>query len=52
MNTERKRNGRPYWVPEAIAAWAEKEASKQCRATGKPVRWTDVIRQVLEEKAK
>lgn len=41
-----------FRVPDKVRAWAEKEAAKQCRTTGKPVRWSDVVRQVLEERCK
>lgn len=43
--------GQNYRVPAHIVAWAKREATKRCKATGKPVNWSHIIREVLETAA-
>ena len=39
---------KPYQVPEHIAEVAEKEAKKRRKKKGEDVKWSEVIREVLE----
>ncbi len=41
-----------YRIPDDIAARARKRASELCRQTGRPVRWSDILREWLEAAAK
>lgn len=40
--------GLSYRVPRDLGELAKLKAAELCRRTGKPVNWTDVVRQVLE----
>jgi hypothetical protein len=49
---KQKTKGLQYRVPEHIVAWAKTEARIQCRETGEPVTWSQVIRATLEAAAR
>jgi hypothetical protein len=49
---KRDYSGRPYRVPHHLAEKAEAEARRRCKKTGEPIRWTDIIREVLEKHLK
>lgn len=47
----RRDTGQNYRVPPHLVEWARHEAKKRCKATGRPVNWSHIVREALQAAA-